>query len=105
MQNIPKVRDYLFWDVDYQQMDWQTEDAAAWILRRVVERGGNEADFTALVDFYGLPLLQKIGRTLMDFRFPQNREILAKLLDLDLNEMLCYIEKRSRAERLLSLKH
>ena len=101
--NIPAVDPYLFWDVDQESMDWRTESSAAWILERVVERGGKETDFAALVDFYGLPLLRKVGREMKDLRFPFMAETLSKLLGLNPNEMQCYVETRSRAERLISL--
>ena len=101
--SIPNVDPYLFWDVDQWSMDWQSRSAARWILRRVVERGGNEADFNALVDFYGLGLLQDIGCKLTDLRFPFMCEKLTELLGLPLNQMQCYTNKQSRAERLISL--
>ena len=101
--SIPAVDPYLFWDVDQQAMDWQSRSSARWILKRVVERGGKETNFAALVDFYGLELLQDIGRELKDLRFPFMCEMLSKLLCLDPSEMQCYTETRSRAERLISL--
>ena len=103
VNQIPQVSEYLFWDVDQYAMDWHTESAAAWILERVVERGGVEEDFAALVSFYGLPLLRKIGCEIKDLRFTQSRETLARLLSLNPSEMQCYTQKRSRAERLISL--
>ena len=106
--NIPAVDPYLFWDVDQEGMNWHTESSAAWILERVVERGGKEADFAALVDFYGLPLLHKIGKEMKDLRFPFMCDVLSKLLALDPSEMQCYTDRRPgeirlRAERLIAL--
>ena len=101
--NIPAVDAYLFWDVDQYQMDWQSHSAARWILTRVVERGGNETDFKALVDFYGFELLRQIGRELTDLRFSFMCQKLSELLDLNPSEMKCYIEQPSRTERLISM--
>ena len=101
--NIPAVDPYLFWDVDQHAMDWQSRSAARWILRRVVERGGQDADFKALEDFYGLELLREIGRELTDLRFPFMCQKLSELLSLNPNEMKCYTNKQSRAERLISM--
>ena len=100
-RTIPKVRNYLFWDVDQDAINWHSESAAAWLLERIVERGGHQGDFDALVDFYGFPMLQKIGRELKDLRFAQSRSILARLLSLDPREMRCYNERLPRAKRLL----
>lgn len=101
--NVPQVRQYLFWDVDTSAMDWHAASTAAWLLERIAERGGHQGDFDALVDFYGLPLLQKIGREIKDLRFAQTRETLAQLLSLAPSEMKCYTKTQSRAKRLLSL--
>lgn len=100
---LPTVEPYLFWDVDQNTMDWQNPASARWILRRVVERGGDQANFNALVDFYGLELLRDIGRNLTDMRFPFMCEKLTELLGLEPNQMQCYTNKQSRAERLISL--
>lgn len=101
--SIPNVRPYLFWDVDQESVDWHSRSAARGLLRRVVERGGDEADFNALVDFYGLELLQDIGRELTNLRFPFMCEKLTELLGLKPEEMQCYTNQQSRAERLISL--
>lgn len=48
--NTPALKKRLFWEYDYDHIDWQRE--AAGIIERVIERGTHE-EWAELVRFYG----------------------------------------------------
>ncbi|WP_211166337.1 helix-turn-helix transcriptional regulator [Mucilaginibacter robiniae] len=48
--DLSKYRKILFWDTDFNQIDWQGKASA--VIRRVLERG-NEEEYAETVRFYG----------------------------------------------------
>ena len=55
--DLSKIRKILFWDTDFEQLDWSQQYKA--IIRRVFERG-NETEKRAIKDFYGLEKINKV---------------------------------------------
>lgn len=50
---IPKVRKILFWDTDFDKIDWSFNKKA--VIRRVLERG-NQEEKSEIANFYNLKL-------------------------------------------------
>lgn len=48
--NLSKFRHVLFWDTDFEKIDWQKQRHA--IIKRVLERG-NDDEINELIRFYG----------------------------------------------------
>ena len=55
--DLSKIRKILFWDTDFEKLDWNQQYKA--IIRRVFERG-NETEKRAVIDFYGLEKINKV---------------------------------------------
>ena len=88
--NLPK---HLFWDWDYDAIDWEAGYRS--IIARVLERGNGE-EWNELIRFYGedtiINALKKEIKYLPDY-------IIGKICDhfhLDYVEMACYTQKQSR---------
>lgn len=54
------LRKILFWDTDFEKIDWQKQYKA--VIRRVFERG-NEAEKNAVKNFYGEQVVKKVLET------------------------------------------
>jgi len=55
--NLEKIRKTLFWDTDFEKLDWEKQKSA--IIKRVFERG-NEIEIREIISFYGLSTIVKI---------------------------------------------
>lgn len=88
--NLPK---WLFWDVRYDEMDWQW--SRQYVITRVLDRG-NDADLDELVRFYGrlrvLHILKKKPIYLMDHSIQRA----CTYFKVKPEELECYMRKRSR---------
>lgn len=51
-----KIRKSLFWDTDFEQIDWHKNRRA--VIQRILERG-NEAEIKALIGYYGIETIRK----------------------------------------------
>ena len=51
-----KIRKILFWDTDFDKIDWQKNKRA--IIKRIFERG-SEAEIKEILNFYGLEIVRK----------------------------------------------
>jgi hypothetical protein len=49
-QSRPNLKERLFWDTKFEDIDWQK--AASSVIERVLQRG-NDEEYEALVRFYG----------------------------------------------------
>lgn len=54
--DLSKIRKILFWDTDFEKLDWNQQYKA--IIRRVFNRG-NETEKKVIKDFYGLEKINK----------------------------------------------
>jgi plasmid maintenance system antidote protein VapI len=66
-----KYRKALFWDTDFNSIDWQRN--AAWIIQRVFEYG-NENEIKETVRFYGEKAIETVLLTLSDSWNAGNRK-------------------------------
>jgi addiction module HigA family antidote len=54
--NLKKIRKILFWDTDFDQLDWERQKSA--IIKRVFERG-NDIEIREIISFYGPSTVNK----------------------------------------------
>jgi addiction module HigA family antidote len=55
--NLNKIRKILFWDTDFNQIDWERNKSA--IIKRIFERG-NGQEINEIIAFYGLPTIKRV---------------------------------------------
>lgn len=55
--NLEIIRRILFWDTDFQKLDWQKNDKA--VIKRVFERG-NEQEKNEITRFYGKKRVEQV---------------------------------------------
>lgn len=55
--NLRKFRKVLFWDTEFNKLDWEKQKSA--IIRRIFERG-NETEIKEIICFYGHKEIKKI---------------------------------------------
>ncbi|WPU93730.1 hypothetical protein SNE25_30900 [Mucilaginibacter sabulilitoris] len=65
--DISKLRRILFWDTDFDKIDWQRQKNA--VIRRVWERG-NEDEKKEIQRFYGIDNIHATIKDLKPFRPP-----------------------------------
>ena len=53
--NLSKIPRILFWDTDFDAIDWQGKSVA--VIKRIFERGDNEAKIE-IVKFYGKSVVE-----------------------------------------------
>ena len=68
--DLSKFREALFWDTDFESIDWQRN--AAWIIQRVFEYG-NESEIEETVRFYGKKAIENVLSSLPDSWNVENR--------------------------------
>lgn len=61
--DLSKFRKALFWDTDFESIDWRGN--SAWIIQRVFEYG-NEGEIKETIHFYGKKAIENILSTLPD---------------------------------------
>jgi addiction module HigA family antidote len=54
--NLNKIRKILFWDTDFNLLDWEKQKSA--IIKRIFERG-NDVEIKEIISFYGLSTVQQ----------------------------------------------
>ena len=57
--NLKNIRKVLFWDTDFNQIDWERNKSA--IIKRIFERG-NDKEISEIIAFYGLPTIKRVIR-------------------------------------------
>jgi hypothetical protein len=91
----PKLPKRLFWEFNYEQMDWQKN--AEIVIERVVERGTPE-EWLEMIRFYGK---KKVLATLKNKTSYLTDPAIKKVCDyfeLKPEELKCYIKKQSRPQ-------
>ena len=69
--NKSKYREALFWDTDFNKLDWQHN--SEWIIQRVFEYG-NEIEIKETIRFYDKKLITKVLHAIKDNWNSENRE-------------------------------
>lgn len=75
--NLKKIRKVLFWDTDFNQLDWEKNKSA--IIKRIFERG-NDQEISEIIDFYGLPTIKRVIRLSKNDFLPAFNENVKKYL-------------------------
>jgi len=59
--NLKKIRSILFWDTDFDKIDWNKNKKA--VIKRVLERG-NKTEINELISFYGRATICKVIKSI-----------------------------------------
>jgi hypothetical protein len=86
--NLSKV---IFWDADFEAIDWQLK--AAYVIERVVNYGSSQ-DWKTIKQYYGMERIRVITLQLRDLA-PQSLSFLSCIFDIPKENFRCYILKRS----------
>ncbi|MEZ4936894.1 MAG: HigA family addiction module antitoxin [Crocinitomicaceae bacterium] len=65
--NISNIRKALFWDTDFQKIDWIKNKRA--IIKRILERG-NKTEIEEIISFYGKNTLIKEAKAIKESYLP-----------------------------------
>jgi antitoxin HigA-1 len=77
--NLKKIRKVLFWDTDFNQINWERNKSA--IIKRIFERG-NDQEISEIIAFYGLPKIKRVIRFSKNDFLPAFNENVKKHLSL-----------------------
>jgi hypothetical protein len=89
----PEVPKRLFWEYDYDRIDWQKESVG--IIERVIERGTRK-DWENLIAFYGKDRV--VASLIGEINYLRDDVITeaCNYFGLQPENLKCYIRKRSR---------
>jgi hypothetical protein len=90
--NLPKR---LFWELDYEQMDWQKN--AEIVIERVVERGTLE-EWQELINFYGKKKVVLTLKNKTTYLTDRATKKVCDYFELKPEDLKCYIRKQSRPQ-------
>lgn len=88
--NLPK---YLFWDWDYNAINWQTGYRS--IIARVLERGNNE-EWQEVIRFYGNDTIINALKSEIKYLPDYIIDKVCGYFNLQQGELACYTRKQSR---------
>ncbi|MDP5011881.1 MAG: plasmid maintenance system antidote protein [Crocinitomicaceae bacterium] len=77
--NLTNIRKALFWDTDFNKLDWDRNKSA--IIKRIFERG-NDQEISEIIAFYGLPTIKRVIRFSKNDFLPAYNENVKKHLSL-----------------------
>lgn len=75
--NLNNIRKVLFWDTDFNQLDWIQDKSS--IIKRIFEHG-NENEIQEIISFYGRPTIKRILRLAKNNFLPAFNENVKKYL-------------------------
>jgi addiction module HigA family antidote len=73
--NVANIRKILFWDTNFDRLDWQNQKSA--IVTRIFERG-NEDEIREIISFYGLQVVKQILKNAKSGFLPSFNENIEK---------------------------
>ena len=73
-----KIRRVLFWDTDFDKIDWEKNKRA--VIKRVLERG-NENEIKELISFYGLDSIKVEIKNIKNSFLPSYQENVDKFIN------------------------
>jgi hypothetical protein len=90
MLSKPELSRTLFWDVDYESLDFDKN--AAYIVERVLNRGSVQ-DFKSILKFYGFDQLKNI---VLNLRYLDKKALhfSSAFFNVPLQKFRCYTEKQ-----------
>jgi hypothetical protein len=84
----------LFWDMDLSEFDF--DKAVSIVVQRVVERG-NESDWYAVLNRYGIEVVKREIKKIKSMT-DKDMNFVHHCLDIPLNELECYRNKPLKKE-------
>jgi len=75
--DLKKIRKILFWDTDFNQLDWQQYKSS--IIKRIFERG-NDSEIREIITFYGRPTVNRVIQLAKNNFLPSFKENVNKYL-------------------------
>jgi len=88
---IHSFSDYLFWDVDKDTID--LESNAPYVVKRVLELGQMK-DWNILVSLYGIPRISQIAMKLRTLD-PKALSFIAAVSSIPMEQFRCYTTRQS----------
>lgn len=76
--DLTKIRRALFWDTDFDKIDWQRNKSA--VIKRIFERG-NDEEIEEIIAFYGRPTIDLIIENTKNDFLPSFEENVRKFLN------------------------
>ena len=89
--NLSIIRKVLFWDTNFEQIDWQKQKTA--VIKRIFERG-NDQEINEVIRFYGKETVQTVLSHYNNSFLPaynENKQAFLKrtnLIELDFQELI-----------------
>ncbi len=90
--NLPKR---LFWEYDYEHMDWQKN--AEIVIERVIERGTPE-EWEEMIKFYGRKKVVTALKNKITYLTDKATKKVCDYFELKQEELKCYIRKQSQPQ-------
>ncbi len=75
--NINKIRKALFWDTDFDKIDWNKYRYA--IIKRILERG-NKTEISEIISFYGYEIVKAEAKKIKDSYLPTFKQNVEKYI-------------------------
>lgn len=91
----PNLPQRLFWEFDYEQMDWQKN--AEIVIERVVERGAPE-EWEEMIRFYGKKKVVAILKNKITYLTDRAIKKVCDFFEIKPEDLKCYIRKQSRPQ-------
>ena len=90
----PDLPENLFWEFDYEKIDWKGKGAVV-VIERVLDRG-NSREFEEMIRFYGREKVREILQHESIYLMDHSIERACAYFKLKPEELVCYVRKRSR---------
>jgi hypothetical protein len=90
----PDLPENLFWEYDYETIDWHGNSAVI-VIERVLDRG-NSREFEELIRFYGREKVLQVLKHETIYLMDHSIERACAYFKLTPEELVCYMRKRSR---------
>ncbi len=91
----PNLHKRLFWEYDYEQMDWQKN--AEIVVERVIERGTQE-EWEEMINFYGRKKVVATLKNKTTYLTDKATKKVCDYFELKPEELKCYVKKQSRPQ-------
>src|ERR1700735_5482614 len=91
--NRPSLHKWLFWDVRYEEMDWQK--SYQYVIERILDRGDDQ-ELEELIRFYGRRKVLRVLKIRPIYLMDHSIERACAFFKLKPEELRCYMRKRSR---------
>ena len=90
----PDLPENLFWEFNYEAIDWKGKGAVI-VIERVLDRG-NDREFEEMIRFYGREKVLQVLKHETIYLMNHSIERACAYFKLKPEELVCYMRKRSR---------